>query len=120
MRTTGTLAIATLTITLSTCSSGDNNTDAFCDTMHETQLDLIASNTQDDTAIERIVNALEEVNPPDEIASEFDNVLNVYGRVADGTALTDPELATNLADINSDITTVENYINDNCKPGSAQ
>lgn len=64
-----------------------------------------------------IADSLTRADPPGDITDAYDNVLELYESLRDDpAALTDPANATRFADLNDDITAIDDYINENCRP----
>jgi hypothetical protein len=98
------------------CSSGgdDNSADAFCRDIAAVQDHLLNADSADPAAI---ADGLTRADPPGDIADAYDNVLELYESLRDDpAALTDPANATRFADLNDDITTIDDYINETCQP----
>lgn len=113
-RTLTTAAVALAVALAASCSSGDNSADAFCTDIADTQDDLLNAATADPGTI---ADGLAQTDPPDEIADAYNNVLDLYQDIRDNPdALTNPDNATRFADLNQDITAIEDYIRTTCDP----
>lgn len=116
-RPTATPSLVAVMLAVAACSGSSDNADQFCDKVAGVQDELLAAQAP---SSEDVTNALDDVDPPDEIADAYTNILDAYEDMGAGQdALTDPTNATRLADLNQDIAAVDDYITAECTPENA-
>lgn len=111
-----TIAVAATALIIgSGCGNDGASTESFCDDLDGVQSHLSELALNDPSTLDSTVDALDDVDPPDEIAGSYNAVLDVYTSLADdGGSITDPALATEFADVRSEITRIDDFITDNC------
>jgi hypothetical protein len=115
MRRKAIAIVATALVIGTGCGSDDSSAETFCDNLEDVQGQLNALDQADPTALDAAADTLSDLDPPDEIADSYDNVVDVYTAAADDDgSLTDPALATKFADVRNDITRIDDYITDTC------
>jgi hypothetical protein len=115
-RTTGAALAAVLALGLGACGGGGDGAQNFCDELTDAneQLAEIAQASPDQ--IDEIVDALNDIEPPGEIDDAYNNVLDLYRRIADGdAALTDPALATDFANVQTELQQIQDFTSEECE-----
>jgi hypothetical protein len=110
------LTTATVALLLTACSDGGTEARDFCDDLSNVRGQLATLGQGDPAAFADVVDRLETIDPPDEIADSYRAVLEVYTAIADDgeATLTDPEFGTRFADVRADIDRIDEYISDTC------
>jgi hypothetical protein len=98
------------------CSDQDDESQAqhFCDELTSVQDEFAALDQTSPDQLGQTVDTLDDIDPPDDIAPAYNNVLDVYRTIADGGSLTEPANANKFADIQNDISAIAQYTADNC------
>jgi hypothetical protein len=121
-RTTGVALAAVLALGLGACGGGgDDGAPDFCDELTDANEQLADIAQASPNQVGDIVDALEDIDPPGEVEDAYNNVLDLYRRIADGdAALTDPALATDFANVQTDIQQIQDFTADECEPSDQE
>lgn len=107
-------ATTALALYVAACGGSSDSADQFCDDITGIQDELLADQAPDSQSV---IDTLAEADPPDEIADAYTNLIDAYQDMgADQNTLTDPATATRLADLNDDITKIDDYLRTECAP----
>jgi hypothetical protein len=103
-------------LTMAACSNGDDDEadQSFCDDFSHAQDELAQVTEPTPDNVQHLVEHLEGIDPPADIQEPYDNLLDTYRQIADGTPLTDPGLASGLADTQTNLDQIQTYVSDNC------
>ena len=110
---------ATAALTVAGCGGDDDGDDtasgdAFCDEMVELQGDLGSLSTSDPAGLDSVVERLQQVEPPAEIAEAYMGVVDGYAAMAEDGGLTDPAAQDRLVEAQEHLTHLSEYLAENC------
>jgi hypothetical protein len=116
-RTTAAALAASVGLGLGACGGGGDDAQDFCDELTGANEQLADLSQASPDQVDEIVDALEGIDPPGEIDDAYDRVLDLYRQIADGdAALTDPALATDFANVQTDIQQIQDFTTEECEP----
>ncbi|MGH9211830.1 MAG: hypothetical protein ACRD2C_14270 [Acidimicrobiales bacterium] len=103
---------------LAACGGSDDEGGAstFCEKFQsagEDLTDLAATDNPDD--LNSRLDELDDIDPPDDIADPYRDLIAAYQAIADAESPTDPALAADLSEAQSNLTEIETYIRENCE-----
>jgi hypothetical protein len=113
--TTGAALAAVLALGLSACGGGGDDAQDFCDELTDANQQLADIAQASPDQVDEIVDALGDIDPPGEIEDAYNNVLNLYRRIA---VLTDPALATDFANVQTEIAEIQDFTTEECERAS--
>jgi hypothetical protein len=104
-------------LVLAACSGDNDGDQAFCDDLGDTRdqlTDLAATAGADPDSLAAAVDDLDALDPPDEIADAYQQVIDAYTAVADTGSITDPDIAGRLADAQTAAAEIDAYVRQEC------
>ena len=94
----------------------DTTESGFCDNFQTVTDGLTKSGNATPDELQDQLDNLAQIDPSDQIADAYQNLIDAYQAATDAEALTDPAIAAELSQAQANLTEIETYIADNCTP----
>jgi hypothetical protein len=108
--------IVMVLVAMFACSGDDDSPSAgsFCDDYRAVEDELAGLPQSTPDELDRVMDEIAAVDPPEEIADAYDDVVTAYREIVEEGSLTDPAMAARFADAEEAIVDVEAYVTENC------